>query len=138
MTMTQLGDQTPHDQTPLMTDDLRPLLNQAVTQLGLAQLALSFLTLKVQAVTGVEVAVTRRMMTTPTTPTAWPTCTSLGGWPEVPEDTGWPTVVGPEVWHSTRKEFSRSSPALSLTVWPTSSNTTSTYRPSLEPSKPGK
>jgi hypothetical protein len=129
------------DQTPLTTDDLRPLLDQAITQLGLAQLALSLLTLKVQAVMGVEVAVTRRTMTTPVTPMtpiAQPTCDLLGGWPEVPEDTCWPLVVGPEAWTSTHKGYSKSLPAPSPTVWLTSSNTTSTYRPSSEPSKPGK
>jgi hypothetical protein len=131
--MTQLGTQT-----PLMTDDLHPLIDQAVTQLGLAQLALSLLTLKVQAATGVEVAVTRRTTTTPMTPTAQPTCASLGGWPEVPEDTCWPPVVGPEVWTSMRKEYLKSSPAPSPTVWLTSSNTTLMYCPSSEPSKPGK
>jgi hypothetical protein len=137
----------------LTVDDLHPLIDQLTTQLGLAQLALSLLKVKMQATTGAEtmgatgmmemlLTVTKKktgppspastiMMTTgmqTMIPTVLPISTCSGDWPTVQESIGWPTKAGPEDWTNIAWGSSASVPPPDPTPFPTSSNTVSTYQ----------
>jgi hypothetical protein len=146
----------------LTMDDLCPLIDQLSTQLGLAQLALSLLKVKMQVAMGAEtqgatgtmemlmtatkrtgpplptVPSTATTVTTTTTPTVPPTSTYSGDWLTVQESTGWSTNTGPKAWMSTSTESWEYLLSLSPTIQLTSSNTFSTYPHSSEPSKCGK